>query len=224
MEGIMKYIDAIHETLRRLGREVDEESVDQLEEALGIRGDARDESYQRWSLDSAFMSMAYIASKCSHDSNTQHGAVIVDRKNHIVSTGFNGFLSGSFDDKLPNNRVGGYKYPHMLHAENNALDQSTRADLSDCRIYVTGVPCNVCFRKIISRGIREVIIGDVGHVYEPGFWETHYFLSVTHKVQVRHFEGIIVDTSKTLTIGPDNGSTEEGNRNGPHGLQQGESQ
>lgn len=206
----MRYITAIHETLKRLNREVNEDTVDELEEALGIQVNSRTTDYERWSMDSAFMSMAYISAKCSHDADTQHGAVIVDEKNHIISTGFNGFLAGSFDDKLPNNRVDGRKYPHMMHAERNALDQSTRADMTGCRIYVTGVPCNPCFRGIISRGIREVIIGDVGHVFEPGFWEMHHFLAVTHGVQVRRFSGIIVDTDKTLTIGPEHDSTKTG--------------
>ena len=220
MDRFMKYKEAILATLNKLGRSLSEKNIAELEESVGInRSINRD--YERWSLDQVFMSIAFITAKASHDSNTQHGAVIVDEKNHIVSTGFNGFLPGSFDEYMPNDREGGHKYPHMMHAEHNALDQSTRADLEGCRVYVTGVPCNVCFRRLISRGIKEVIIGDVGHVYEEGFWETHHWLAVSHGVRVRHFHGIIANAEETRTIGPHDGSAEEANRNRPHGLQEG---
>lgn len=208
---MISYEEVIYKVLKRLNKDINDNTIHDLEKSLGIDAESRTEDYKRWSLDSTFMSIAYVVSKCSHDSNTQHGSVIVDEKNHIVSTGFNGFLSGSFDDKLPNNRINGKKYDHMIHSERNALDQSTRADLSGCRIYITGVPCNTCFRAIISRGIREVIIGDVGHKFENDFWETHHFLAITHGVQVKRFSGTILDTSKTITIGTENEASQESN-------------
>lgn len=206
---MITYADVIYKVLEKLNKDINNDTISELENSLGISPESRTEEYKRWNLDSAFMSIAYIVSKCSHDSDTMHGSVIVDEKNHIVSTGFNGFISGSFDDKLPNNRINGKKYQHMIHAERNALDQSTKADLTGCRIYITGVPCNSCFRAIISRGIKEVIIGNVGHKFEEGFWEMHHFLAITHGVQVKKFNGIIADTSKTITIGPDHDATKE---------------
>lgn len=188
--------------LEKLGRPLNEEEISKLKKELGISPESRNEEYQRWSLDSVFMSVAYTVAKSSHDSNTQHGAVIVDRKNHIVSTGCNGFLSGALDDVLPNERENGFKYEYVMHAERNALDQATKADLSDCRIYVTGVSCNTCLKGIIAKGIKEIIVGDVGHVYAEGFWEMQHFLCEMHNVQVRRFSGIIVDTSVTREIIP----------------------
>jgi dCMP deaminase len=171
-----------------------------FQKQLGIVPEFCDKSYKRWSKDQTFMSMAYIASRGSHDANTQHGAVIVDEKHHIVSTGCNGFLPNSPDDLLPNTREGGHKYKFIRHAEQNACDQATRADLKGCRIYVTGVPCNECMKTLIARGIQEVVIGDVSHVMGDGFWEMHHYLTQVHGVTVRKYLGNVIDTSQTRKI------------------------
>lgn len=59
--------------------------------------------------------------------------------------------------------------------------------------------------EIIARGIKHVVIGDVGHAYEDGFWEKHHFLVATHKVRVESFKGMIADPSKTRLIGTTDG-------------------
>jgi len=169
-------------------------------EILGISTKHRNEKYKRWSIDQIMMSTAYIMAKGSHDSDTQHGAVIVDENNHIVSSGFNGFLKGSADDILPNARLGGHKYKFMVHAERNACDQATRADLSNCRIFVTGVPCNDCMTTIINRGIRIVTYGDVGHVQGEGFWEMHKYLINAHNVSVTKYSGQIINVDNAVLI------------------------
>tara|TARA_B100000614_G_scaffold262909_1_gene300542 strand:+ start:102314 stop:103009 length:696 start_codon:yes stop_codon:yes gene_type:complete len=167
---------------------------------LGIGKEYHNDKYERWTMDQAFMSMAFCMSKCSHDSNTQHGAVVVDERSHPLASGCNGWLPKSPDSLMPNTREGGFKYAHVRHAEINTLSQATRSDLSGCRIYVTGLPCNNCMSEIIARGIREVIVGDVGHVFGDGFWEMHNFLVRSHGVTVRYFDDEIVDTSKTRRL------------------------
>lgn len=207
----MKLIDTEH-SIREAGRQmylakiVGYDTADRdvahklIKKQLGIAPEHRNESYKRWSKDQTFMSMAYVASRGSHDADTQHGAVIVDEDHHIVSTGCNGFLPGSPDDLLPNTREGGHKYKFIVHAEENACDQATRASLKGCRIYVTGIPCNECMKALIRKGIREVIIGDVGHVTGDGFWEMHHYLTQVHGVKVRKYLGSITDVTKTRKI------------------------
>lgn len=212
---IKSYVKTINKVLVKLGKDPgDKKEFAELEKKLGLSGEGRDNDYQRWSMDSVFMSIAYTVAKSSHDSNTQHGSVIVDKNNHIVSTGFNGFISGSFDNILPNERTGGHKYEHMFHSERNSLSQATIADLSGCRIFITGMPCNSCLRAIAAKGIKEIIIGDVGHVFGEGFWEMHYFLTITHDLQVKPFNGIIVNTSSTIIIGQENGETPKSDQHG----------
>ena len=54
------------------------------------------QNYITW--DEYFMGVALLASMRSKDPCTQVGACIVDRENHILSTGYNGFPCGCSDD------------------------------------------------------------------------------------------------------------------------------
>ena len=47
-----------------------------------------------------FIGVAQICSLRSKDPNTQVGAVIINQKNEIISTGYNGFPWGLSDDKF----------------------------------------------------------------------------------------------------------------------------
>jgi dCMP deaminase len=51
------------------------------------------------------------------------------------------------------------KYPYVVHAELNAILNSTRS-LTGCRIYVSLFPCNECAKAIIQSGIAEIIYSD----------------------------------------------------------------
>lgn len=49
----------------------------------------------------------------------------------------------------------------MCHAELNAIVNSDRTDFTDCKMYVTRIPCRECAKIIIQSNIKEVF-------YEPG--------------------------------------------------------
>lgn len=119
-----------------------------------------DRSHKRPDWHSYFLKICEIASTRSHDAQTQHGAVIVDSHNRIVSTGYNGFPAGSPDTDFPNLRP--EKYAFMIHAEMNAIISAQRP-LNDCRIYVTGIPCARCLIHIASTGMREIWCGTRTH-------------------------------------------------------------
>jgi len=107
----------------------------------------------RLSWDEYFGLMVQVVSLRSGDAETKVGAIIVDEKNRIVATGYNGT---PYKTNLPNTRP--EKYPYMVHAEENAILHAQR-DLTNCKIYVLGLtPCNVCARMMIQRGIIEVIV------------------------------------------------------------------
>ncbi len=102
---------------------------------------------------SYYIGLAHIVSKKSHDTQTQHGCIITDRKNRVISIGYNGFPRGIDDSILPNTRP--EKYPWMIHAERNAL--------SNCLIrpengiaYVTGQCCNDCIMALWQEGVSTV--------------------------------------------------------------------
>lgn len=121
------------------------------------------EKYLSW--DSYFMMKAFIASLRSKDPNTQHGACIVDKYNHEVGTGYNGFPNGCCDDVFPWTKIGKFeetKYAYVVHAEANAIMNRKNNDLNDCRLYLYShkgyYPCNECAKLIIQSGIKEVIM------------------------------------------------------------------
>lgn len=120
---------------------------------LGPRKD-----YLCW--EDAFMAIAKIMADRSKDPNTQVGACIVDVRNRIVSTGYNGFPQEIPNGKLPWDREGkpyNTKYMYVGHAEENAIDNADKIRMENSRIYVTLFPCNTCAIRIIQNGIKEVV-------------------------------------------------------------------
>ena len=111
----------------------------------------------RASWDCYFLKLAFVVSERSPDLRTQVGAVIVDSKKRIVSTGYNGTPSG-FDDSFID-WFDESKYPYILHAESNAISFAN-ADLSGCTLYSTLIPCSECTKLIVQNGIRNVIYSD----------------------------------------------------------------
>ena len=104
-----------------------------------------------------FMELAFHVAEWSKDPSTKVGAVIVDAKRRIVSMGYNGFPRGVRDsqERLEDRPV---KYLHVVHAELNAILNSTRVDMDDCILYVTHVPCTGCAKAIIQSGIKKVFV------------------------------------------------------------------
>lgn len=102
-----------------------------------------------------FIELAEFISNWSKDPSTKVGAVIVDKNNRIISTGYNGFAVGVKDtDARLNDR--NIKYPIILHAEENAILFS-KQDLSGCSLYVSSLPpCAHCASIIAQTGIKKV--------------------------------------------------------------------
>ncbi len=112
--------------------------------------------YISW--DEYFMGVALLAAKRSKDPSTQVGACIVDQRNIILSTGYNGFPYGCSDDEYPWAREGEEtKYPFVVHSELNAILNSNGKSLTGAKLYVSLFPCNECAKAIIQSGIREII-------------------------------------------------------------------
>ena len=113
--------------------------------------------YISW--DEYFMGVAILSSKRSKDPSTQVGACIVNKDKKIVGIGYNGFPHGIDDDAFPWGKEGEYvdtKYPYVVHAEPNAILNST-SSLVGCTIYVTLFPCCECAKLIIQSGIKEIV-------------------------------------------------------------------
>lgn len=101
-----------------------------------------------------FMSIAYDIAKRSPDAQTKCGSVIVNKSNHIISVGYNGFVSNIDDDILPNTRPD--KYDYMLHSELNAL-LNAESSVVGATIYVTSHPCLHCYQCLLQAKVTRVV-------------------------------------------------------------------
>lgn len=117
--------------------------------------------YASW--DDTFMEFARIAAKRSKDPATQVGAIIVSKDKRRTSLGYNGAPLG-FDDAIfpwgkGNENPMENKYPFVVHAERNAIDNvaGDASWLEGATIYVTHSPCHECAKGIVNKGIKKVV-------------------------------------------------------------------
>lgn len=110
--------------------------------------------------DEYFMLQAMLASFRSKDPTTQVGCVLVDQNHHQISMGYNGFVAGIDESKLPwgkeDAELVDQKYGYVVHAESNAILHSTKS-LEGSTAYVTLFPCHECAKMIASKKIKEVV-------------------------------------------------------------------
>lgn len=129
------------------------------------------EGFLSW--DEYFMFVALLTAQRSKDPSTQVGACIVNDRQHIVAVGYNGFPRGIDSDELPwdrDNEDALYnKYMYVSHAEENAIDNRGSREAYGARIYVSLYPCNVCAKRIIQNGIKEVVYMSDKYHNEPPF-------------------------------------------------------
>ena len=102
-----------------------------------------------------FMGMAAQAAEWSKDPRRRVGAVIVDTRNRVISTGYNGFPRGVDDSPaILTNRE--EKLRRVIHAEANALLFAQRS-VEGCTLYATYPPCAQCTAMLIQAGIGRVV-------------------------------------------------------------------
>lgn len=127
------------------------------------------EDYLKWK--DYFMSVALVSGQRSKDRKTQVGACIANENNRIVGVGYNGFPDGCSDDEFPWDKDTKdqmkSKHLYVVHAESNAIINRFSADLNNCTMYVTRIPCNECAKLIIQTGIKKVVyMSDYGKLDE----------------------------------------------------------
>lgn len=113
------------------------------------------------SWDEYFMLQAMIAAFKSKDPATKVGSVFVDKNNHQITMGYNGFVAGIDESKVPWGKdksapLEFQKYGYVVHSEANAILHSSRS-LEGSRAYVTLFPCNECAKLIASSKVKEVV-------------------------------------------------------------------
>lgn len=107
--------------------------------------------------DDYFLALAEQVSCRSPDRHTKHGCVLVDSERRVISTGYNGPVSGVPNELVPLDRP--EKYNWFIHAEDNAV-AFARGDLRTATAYVTGPPCAACFRRLLQVGVQRIVHSD----------------------------------------------------------------
>ena len=112
-----------------------------------------------------FLKMAFLVSERATCARRKVGCVIVNSKNHVVATGYNGVASGQ--EHCIDNPCGGAKFKsgegldvcQAIHAEQNALLQCR--DVYDIEtIYCTVSPCIHCVKLLLNTSVKNIIFGE----------------------------------------------------------------
>lgn len=104
-----------------------------------------------------FLIQSIIVSSRSIDPNTKCGCVITNQHNEIKATGYNGPVSGLYDELVPLTRP--RKYLYMDHSEHNAL-RICGYQCDGWIAYVSGKPCLKCMQELYSARISKVYYTD----------------------------------------------------------------
>jgi dCMP deaminase len=103
--------------------------------------------------DTRWSKILAVVANWSEDTSSKYGAVIVDKRQCLVSTGFNGLPRGIKPDPAYHARPD--KYNYFIHAEVNAI-LNAHIPVVGCTMYLLKTPCAPCAGAIINSGITGV--------------------------------------------------------------------
>lgn len=107
----------------------------------------------KWDL--RYLMMARLVGSWSKDPSTKVGAVLVRPNNSVAATGFNGFPPGHDDSpELYANRE--YKYQHVIHAEENAINFFGQT-AEGFTLYTSFPCCPNCVEKAGKAGVKRIV-------------------------------------------------------------------
>lgn len=119
---------------------------------------------QSW--QDTWLDVALVVAKRSKCSRAQVGAVIVDSKQRVIATGYNGpaatyETTGTCINWCERAKTGvldkTYDTCPSIHAEANALLYVDRSAVEGGTLYVTTAPCFACAKLISNSGIKHVV-------------------------------------------------------------------
>lgn len=128
--------------------------------------------------DTYFMDIAFKVKDRSTCPRKKVGAIVVKDK-RIKSTGYNGSPSSldHCDDEgclMVNNHC-----RRTIHAEVNAIIESSRDEREGATIYITAEPCMECQKVIIASGITRVVYAEE-YKAEYNFFKDAKWIEVIH--------------------------------------------
>ena len=86
----------------------------------------------------------------------------MDSDNIVVGIGYNGMPINCSDIDFPWEKsrdlpLKDTKHAYVVHAELNAILNSTKVHLDGCTLYVTHFPCHECTKAIVQRRISRIV-------------------------------------------------------------------
>lgn len=105
--------------------------------------------------DQRYIDLARTVGAWSKDPSTKVGAVLVRPNNSVASMGFNGFPPGH-DDAPELYLDRGYKYAHVIHAEENAL-RFYGSPATGFTLYTSFPCCPDCVVRAAAAGVTRIV-------------------------------------------------------------------
>ena len=116
---------------------------------------------ERPNTQQTFMVMAFALAKRGTCPRRQVGCILVDKNNHILSTGYNGAPRGAphcSEQPCPAHLMPSGEGLHMceaIHAEQNALLQCKNVN-EIVAAYTTTFPCMHCFKMLANTSCEDI--------------------------------------------------------------------
>lgn len=137
----------------------------------------------RQSWEEYFMNIADLVSERSTCDRAYVGCVLVNNDHRIVSTGYNGSISGNPQcDEIGHTMRDGHCIA-TIHAEMNALLSCAKHGIStkDSTCFVTHFPCLNCTKALIQAGIKKIY-------YRQAYRMDEYALELLDKNNIEYIQ------------------------------------
>ena len=126
--------------------------------------------------DRVFLAMALELSRLSTCARRDVGAIMVDRRHHIIASGYNGpapDMPHCKDTPCPGASLPsgtGLEACEAIHAEQNALIQCKFPERIDT-VYLTDSPCVACVKMLSVTSARRIVFARLyPHVESEVLW------------------------------------------------------
>lgn len=129
----------------------------------------------RPTIEQYFINMAHLVATRSTCSRRAVGCVLIDKDNHVISTGYNGVPKGAIH--CTSQKCDGAKFEsgveldqcRALHAECNAIAHCSNPKNIHAA-YVTTSPCMSCMKLLVATGCRLVMASDLYDIEAIGYF------------------------------------------------------
>jgi dCMP deaminase len=142
-----------------------------------------------------FMNITKEISKLSYDNKHKVGSILVKNDfSNINSIGYNGnYAGGSNERDSMESGMSGF-----LHAEENVIIKANVSNPEEYTLFVTMTPCEMCAKRIINKGIKNVIILDV---YDGMFAKNTFQIFDSVGVHAQYLKDLIISLLEKSDIG-----------------------